>query len=221
MARRVYRKKRSTRRAYRKRGNKMPRKMIKNNNVYITRVTQLEDFTIQSNFAWTHREYQFTLQDLPSYSEFTGLFNQYKISAVKLTFFPQYDSIDSTGSTYSNIAGEGVIAKPVIFTTYTTDDTVLLGSQATAMQVSSAKMVRDTLKPFSIYCKPKIQVEASTSLGFAAVMPSSGWLDTDNYGAKHYGAQIGGRTFAASTASSPNMSYQCFAKYYLQLKNAR
>ena len=41
------------------------------------------------------RVFTFALADLPNYTEFTTLFDQYRINAVKLTFIPRLSSADS------------------------------------------------------------------------------------------------------------------------------
>lgn len=221
MARRVFRKKvaRKIRRRFNKKKTSVPRS-LRNNHTMITRIAQLSDFTVMSNFAWTNNQYNFKLSDLTSYSEFTNLFDQYMISAVKVTFFPQYDANDISNQN-ANAAGVGTIASPIIFTTYTQDPTLHLNTLAQAMQVSSAKMVKNPLKPFSVYAKPKFITETANGILLGGSLGKRGYLDTDYPSIQHYGVEIGGRTYASSAPlGSPNLTYQVFAKFYLQFKQA-
>lgn len=219
MARRKMRtsRRKTTRRSYKK--SSVPR-ALRNNHTMITRVAQLSDFVIPSNYSWAYQTYRFALSDVPSYTEFTNLFDSYKISAVKVTFFPQWSNNDMQNNGGIG-TGVGTMANPIIFTTTADDDTALLSSQASSLQVSKARMVKNVLKPFSIYVRPKFQTEVATTLAFSSGVPKTGWCDTDNYGVTHYGAQIGGRTFYTNSVSTPNVTYQVFAKFYLQFKGAR
>jgi len=41
--------------------------------------------------------FNFSLNDLPNFAEFTALFDQYKIASVELTFYPEYTELVDSG----------------------------------------------------------------------------------------------------------------------------
>lgn len=92
---RSYRKRFSRRGSYR---NKGP-----NRTYYFKRSCQFPNYTIPTPASETLSYYQFKLTDLPDYSDFTSLYDQYQIAAVKMSFIPIVNavqsSISSTGTT--------------------------------------------------------------------------------------------------------------------------
>jgi len=193
---------------------RVPKSIKTNNMLYVKRTAEASSFQITAA-GWYGATYTFRLANLPNYTEFTTLFNQYKISAVRLDFFPEYTGNDLP------LAGSNYMINPLLWTGADTDGTTTIVSQSAAMQNTRMKMVKNVWKPFSIYTRVKFQDEVSndiSGLNYAPAKPTTGWLDTQNFNIQHSGVQIAG-TIPSHT--SP-FAYTCrvFATYYMQFKEA-
>lgn len=211
---------RKIRRISRKRTS-VPR-ALRQNHTYITRMVHYNDFAIPLNGTWTYTSMTFKLSDLVNYTEFTSLFNEYKIAAVKVTFLPRWTNNDVANSVLTG-TGAAFGSNPLIWTMADRDGTTTISSQSNVMQNSRARMVRHPFRPFSVYVRPKVQVEvANDPLGvtYASAMPRMGWLDTQNANIQHSGVQIAGYIpYSASAASGINVTFDVFAKFYMQFKD--
>jgi len=210
--RRATKKKVYKRKTYRKR---RPNNYSSKRITYISRTVEKTSFQLLGS-AWYSQVYSFRLDDLVQYTEFTTLFDQYKIEKVKLTYFPRYSETNAPT----------VVTNAALFTTNTLlwnavsdDGTTLLSTQANALQRMNAKM-RIANKPFTVWVKkPKYQIEVATTLAIASARPSTGFLDCDNYGVVHWGHEIAGYSPAANPAQL--VEWKCYATYYLALKDVR
>jgi len=178
---------------------------------YATR--SVEKAAIQFNGQiWSSRSFTFRLSDLPGYTEFTNLYDQYKIEKVKLHFLPRY-SETVPGSTTSPW-----VTNSLLWNCTSDDGTQRLFTENDALQASAAKM-RVTNDPFTIWVKPKFQVEVSTALAFANAKPDTGFLDCDNFGVVHYGHEIGGYNMGALAGQLSE--WKCYATYYMAFKDMK
>lgn len=177
---------------------------------YATRVCEKTALQL-SGQIWSSRVYTFRLSDLPNYTEFTALYDQYKIEKVKLQFFPRFDTTlpSSTGAGFTNT---------LLYNINSEDGTNRMTTEYDALQAMSAKM-RVTNDPFTIWVKPKFQVEVASSLSFSAAQPSTGWLDCDNFGVQHVGHEIGGYQMAAGAGQTNE--WKCYATYYVAFKDIK
>lgn len=69
-------------------------------NTTVTQITQA------SGNAPTHHNFAFRLQDVPGYTDWTSLYDAYRIRAVKLNFIP----VANTSSSYTPVEGTGTIS---------------------------------------------------------------------------------------------------------------
>lgn len=184
------------------------RRAIKSNLVSIKRKVT---FTQISLNTWQSQQYAFTLAALPSYTEFTNLFEQYRINAVKLTFIPYTDSIEGN-TTSANLF------VPRVYTIIDKDGSPLLSSETAMQQYNDARLIRDPCKAFSIYVrKPCVQFGTANALTVVGGAPKpSPWLDCDNHSVQHWGCGIGG----VVPNAAGNFNYSVVATYYMQFKNA-
>jgi len=199
--------KRRGRSSYRARANYSTKRIT-----YLTRTVEKASFSTLGA-AWYNQVYSFTIGDLPNYTELTNLFDQYKIEKVKLSFFPRYSE---------NIASipVGTIASTntILWNVSSDDGTTLMPTQNNALQCMAAKM-RTGTDPFVVWCKPKFQLEAATSLAIASAKPSTGFIDCDNYSVIHSGHEIAG--YSPAAAPTQVGEWKCYATYYLALKSVR
>lgn len=159
---------------------------------------------VSSTTAATLGAYSFQLSDLPNYTEFTQLFDEYKICAVKVKFMPlQSETNTGTTTNYQMMP---------FFTVIDPDDTTAPADLNTLFQYESLK-AHFPLRPFSRYIKPRMSVGAYSGAfsSYANVKP--GWVDASSPSVQHYGLKIG-------LAATPNVvySWQMILTYYMKFR---
>lgn len=207
------RKRKTTKRTVKKR---MPRMGVTDRSFKIARVCEYTPFTITAaSDAWTSTQYTFRLADLPSFTDFTNLFDQYRLDGVRVTFMPRYQDPSIGGPN----AYSPATATPNIWLQADEDSDSNLTSQLSAMQSERARMIKNPFKPFSVYCRPRFSKEVRVTAGIAGAAPGTGWCDTLNSGVIHYGVTIGGSSpgYTAGATFNP-MVYDVYAKMYLRFK---
>jgi hypothetical protein len=125
--------------------------------------------------------YAFTLGDLDSPSEFTGLFDQYRIECVAFRLMPMQNAIGlTTNSTTTCVT-------PYVIVDY--DDTTALTSAAQARSFESCVIV-----PPGVECvrqfQPRVALAGYTGsfTGYANVAPP--WIDAGSTTVQHYGIKL-------------------------------
>ncbi len=118
----------------------------------------------------------FRLADFPQASgTFGPLCDQYRISEVKVSFFPQM---------IVNYQGASGQLAPPIYTVCDYDDSSVLTAITDIFQYQNAE-IHSPYKPFSMTLKPRVAVPSGT--GFAN-LPAQ-WLDTADQTVQHYGVK--------------------------------
>nr|WAE42873.1 MAG: capsid protein [Cressdnaviricota sp.] len=164
--------------------------------------------SVSANVATT---FTFKLSDVPNAADFTNLFDQYRIVAVKCRFYPQSNSFNAVISGTPNYSG-------MFYYTIDHDDSGTLSSLAAALEYNSCKMT-NVYHPISVFFRPKI---ASTAIdSSAAVQPAliggrSPWLDCDYNNIQHYALKtIWGQSIGLITNMLPVFTY------YMQFKDPK
>lgn len=155
----------------------------------------------------------FSLNALPNSSEFTSLFDQYKIMKVKLRFIPFGDNVNLPISTMTGTSSLMSPGGPLI-TAIDYDDTTAPTSAADLLQYQASR-VTPVPKPLSMTIRPKFAAEiyrSGLATGYGA---RSGWLDTANADVPHYGIKY---WMNSPSALSSSFTYQVWAEVYLALK---
>lgn len=195
---------------------RLTRGVTRSNLVSITRRVVFPEFTLPNN-TWYTTSYAFSLAQLPSYTDFTNLFEQYRINAVKLQFMPTFDSADlnfnpaGTGSVWTRI--------PRMYTIIDRDGNPQLSTENAMIQYGNVRQITSPLKPFSVYIKaPCVQVATANNVTLVGGAPKGKqWIDCDNYNIGHWGCALGG---IAGGTTSGQIIYQVVATFYMQFKNA-
>jgi len=187
-------------------------------NIVIKRMVEFPPFTMSTSaFTWTNANYAFKLVDVPSFGELTGLFDQYRILKVKLTWIPHWKDVPI------NTEFAVGAATPIIFITKSLDGTQNLSTKLEAFQDSSIVRVAEPRKNFSLSLTPNVQFEVQTALTIAGAAPKGNtWLDTENPNVNHYGAAIGGyipQTFGTPLINPNVYTIQC--EYTMEFKNPK
>lgn len=162
--------------------------------------TQLTVATlIDTNFA-----YQFYLSLFPDYTEFTALFDQYRIGPVTVTFTP--------------LGAAEAVLNTVIHTVIDYDDNTTLSTSA--LQEYSTHQMNGLGRMFQRTLQPRA-ANASYSGTFTSFsqMPPSTWIDAASPGVLYYG--IKGQIPATVVVGGPFSVYDVQFTAVIQCRNSR
>lgn len=162
--------------------------------------------------------YQFTLDSLPNYTEFTNLYDMYKINAIKLSFVP-------TASEYINSTTSSVIAQNG-FQRFNSvldyDDTSVPVSENELLQYATLKNTPGT-RPHVRYFKPRILTTVEeivgATLGSSSTAPR--WISCLSPSVEHLGVKIFVPPPVAGSAIGAAITYTVYATYYFQCRNTK
>lgn len=210
----VYRRKKTFKKPYRKRNVYVPRRTMRSNALTCTRKVILGTWGALKSQGWLTNPYQFRLDGISSYSEFQSLFDSYRINAVKLTFTPFWDSSDvtQTSAPYTGL--------PRVYTIIDRNGIPLnsINTEAKILEYSKSRVIKKPQEPFSIYIKyPGVEMSSAGDLASSpAVFKARPWIDTSNATIPHNGCAIGMVCPVGSDTSG--WYYHVVATYYLQFR---
>lgn len=152
------------------------------------------------------------LSVLPNVSEFTSLYDQYRINGIKVTLIPRGNQSDiGTAS--------GTVAQSVgVFSVIDYDDINPLTSLNQAMQYQNLKMTRSH-QIHSRYFKPRILNSVLANAGTGAVANAGstrGWLDVTSDNIPHMGVK-----FVLQQSPNSVQTFDVKIDYFLAFKNVR
>lgn len=162
-----------------------------------------------SAVAFVGQGYQFQLDQLPGYTEFTTLFDQYRIPLIEF----QLISLQSTGS---QVGGGFTPCKLLSVVDY--DDANAPATENDLLQYENVKVV-GCITSHTIKFKPRI----ATALYGGAVFTAFGngaaqWIDVASPSVPHYGIKLG----ITSAGGAGNISnWSIYVKMTIELKSAR
>jgi hypothetical protein len=149
---------------------------------YTVRITTQSSalLTVQAVSA-QNPTYAFTLNDLDSYAEFTGLFDQYRIECVAFRLIPMQNAVGLTTNSTT------VCVTPYVVVDY--DDTSALTTAAQARSFESCVIVppgTECVRQF----QPRVALAGYTGTftGYANVAPP--WIDAGSPGVQHFGIKL-------------------------------
>lgn len=169
------------------------------------------------NTVLQHSEgaYSFKLNDLPGYADFTGLYDRYRIKAVKMTFLPRISQ--------QTVAG-GVVAAtqiaPPIGTCIDYDDANTPTDITTLQQYDSFR-IHHEFKPFKIFIRPRLASALYNGAVFTAYgnAPGKQWIDVASPDVPYYGVKWATTSYSAATTG--NQYWDVLATYYVEFMNPR
>lgn len=141
-------------------------------------LTTISEDTLSTTYGGTY----FYLGQVPGSSEFTALFDQYRIRKIDLHFYPNQQSFtSSTGaSAVTNIPTR-------IVTAFDYDDSVAPSSLNELREYSTAQ-VNTMVERFSRSIKPAVSIMAYEGVGATGYCPKwDQWISTNDPGVPHYG----------------------------------
>lgn len=155
--------------------------------------------------AEVYGAYSFQLSSLANASEYTVLYDMYKISAVKWTLMPRGNSAEA-GTNNNNTKVLSVLDM---------DDDDVPTSVDQLCQYESVKTT-NLSRDHSRYIKPKFArmiYKTSTTTGYGV---GSGWLDCNSTDIPHYGIK-----YCLLRTTSGTVTYDLKVTYYLSFKGVR
>lgn len=133
--------------------------------------------------------YNFKLSDLPNYTEFSALFDFYRIDKVIVKFFPQV----TVGNLGNNLTSTSVLSKvPRIVSVIDYDDSTALTNLNDAYQYQNMKQGLMT-RQHNRVITPKVSTTVyKTAITSGYSVPKTGmWIDCTDADVPHYGLKIG------------------------------
>lgn len=152
----------------------------------------------------TYGAFTFQLNNVPKVTDFTGLFDQYKINAISLTFYPQL-------SQSSSIVAVTSIQNARVFTAIDSNDAAIPTALNDIREYDNCE-VHAATEVFSVYIdKPKF-VDATGAL-------RTGYISTASPGILHYGLKYAVETLNPGSAGT--YVFHVEAVYYMSFKSAK
>lgn len=160
-----------------------------------------------------YREYRLRLADLPQYTEYSNVFDRYKIAAMKLSFTPKFD----------NYGGDVAGTKGTTYVSYIRDmygpPQTLTGAYSSATYNTFAENgkvhTRRADRPFSIYYKPTL---VNTGISGSQKVKAQ-FLPVANDTVFHYGPLV--FFHDANFSGTWNQQYDVWVTYYMTFKGMK
>lgn len=177
--------------------------------------------TASTNGFW--RYLIFTLNDIPSVSDFVNMFDLYKIKAIRINFVPKYDSFggnDTTDTTAPGLTNNwGIQPHVIVDPNSTVSPSGVYGVLNYAGFAENGNVTQHAgNKPFSVYFRPRVM---DTVGGVSATPRISPWIQTSQITLNHRGVHVYMTDFNFSGTAFSNQGYNMFVTYYLQFKNLK
>lgn len=204
---RTYRKKWSKKTTYRRRtrGNKQPVHYFKR---HVDRGTITSDSSGTATTGGLH----FKLEDVPNYSEFTALYDAYKICAVKVNFIPISNvtySPDGTATASWSINYERM------FTAIDCNSSSVGSTIDELRQYRNCKWSKNNVV-HSRFFYPKVQQTVETSIP-SETTGKQPWISTTSASCSYYGLKYA----FEQTNNDNNPRYRVECVYYMKFKAPR
>lgn len=219
--------------------SRKPRRALKRRRMMITRRPRglrTPTFTVKRVFflqAWGPnttsttdfwRYHYVNLTQIPNYQEYTNMFDQYRLSAMKFTFTPNYTGYDGSNTTDTTLPGITNQAVPYITRCYDNRSTITQsGAYATAtyntfLEQGKVTRPKQLVRPISMYNKCTIM---GGFVGGTAVnmWTRAKWLPTTAPAIDHYIGQsfITDSNFTGIFGCTMNVTVTA----YLQFRNQK
>lgn len=161
----------------------------------------------------------FRLSDVPDYTEFTNLFDQFRLNKVVIRIIPMATSV-STGAAYASNVGQSCV---LFHWALDQDDQTLptnSESGVDTMRNRQGYRVRNIYsgggRPITIVFRPHFARTLYNTSTTSAYQPARGWLDNNSSGTPHYGLKC--ITEAVSGGSVQVLFFKIEAKYFFSFK---
>jgi hypothetical protein len=151
----------------------------------------------------TDGAYAFSLGSLPDYTEFTALFDTYRIISVRICFYPLFTDTSAT------------VAYPPIHTVIDYDDNNTLALNI--LNEYDSLQVVQTGQFFERTLTPRIALAAYSGVFTSfSQPPAKSWIDCASPNVTHYGLK-----YAVAISGAANAVWQVTAHYSLEFRESR
>lgn len=159
--------------------------------------------TFQNQFACTHR-----LNQLEVPTDFTNLFDRYKITGVKATFLYQISDAEPGGA--------GILPTIMYATDY--DDDIPPAYSLMRQKQNVKQRILTANRPFSIFYRPRLVTNATASgVSTPGALITKGWVDTTVSNVDHYGLKFSINNMYSTL--SANTQLEIKFTYYISMKD--
>lgn len=172
-------------------------------------------FVVQAGGGTSAGSFVATLSQLPNFTDFTNLYDQYCIKGYKIQLIPRGTNVDNALDPGApSITGMTTLIGSVI--DYT--DSTNLPSFSDATQYESFRWTKGT-RMHSRYIKPSVSKQVYQGLTSAYNPSKNVWIATDNPTVPHYGIKV----IADNTMLSGNAEvvFDIQFTYYVGFKNVK
>lgn len=176
--------------------------------------------TVTTNGFW--RYYTTSLNSIQNNTEFTNLFDQYRIAALKYVFRPRYDSFagnDTTDTTLPGVTNQGRCMLHVVndpYSTVTPSGAYNSGTLNGFFEQGNSVKTYSGNRPVTVYFRPTVLANIG---GQNSQVKRAPFLNVTDVAASHRGFHI----FAQDVNMTGvfGQSWDVYITYYLTLKNQR
>lgn len=178
-------------------------------NKYVRKFIRWEDLGNISGSAASDSfgHFSFRLQDIPNYSEFVALFDNFRIDKVMLLFMP--NATDITTSSTALTAGR-------LITAIDYDDASNWSSINDGLQYESC-LIKEFDQTFTRFLKPCYTVPVNNTAGTTGIKLSNDWVDCGTPDVIWYGVKY----CIPQTTTNQVPSWRVFARFYLSFQQTR
>lgn len=158
------------------------------------------------------------LNTVPNYTEFTALFDYYRIKGVHIKVIYTNNVANTTGA----VGTASAIALPTMQAMFDNDDGNAPVTEGELLQRPGVKLLTmGTNGPLNFYVKPNIATNCLTDAGNQpAALAADSWLDANYPGVYHYGFKHWLTAWTAAPALQQGY-FQFFFTYDLEFKGMR
>lgn len=186
-----------------RRGYKPRRVAIRQPVQYFKRTMFVRAAYASSTVADTLFSRKFSLSDLANYTEFTSLYDQYKIKAIKFTLLPRVTEADVAQ------------AVPTVSTCIDLDDNTAPSSIDDMVQYQNFRMTRGNVA-HTRYWKPAVSSMAwNSGVGTAYTVSKNLWIDVGSSGIPYFGIK------GCIQQSAAVQTFDLKVDFYMAFKNVR
>lgn len=179
---------------------------------YFTRIADAGSI-LSDNANEVYLPMSFSLDQVPAYAEYTNLFDEYKVSAVKVSF------VSTAMTTITQQSGvQPAYTMPLLYTALDYNDASGTYSIQDLREYQTCRYHTLQTKINTRYFKPCFQTLVYEGLG-QGYSPKRGWLNTDDYSVQHYALKVA----LEPTGGALDYHYEIkvMVKYYLAFRNSK
>lgn len=152
---------------------------------------------------------QFRAANVQTFSDFANLYDQYKITGVKVKIIPLSDSATAQSSGFL----------PTLYWARDQDDAIIPATEADLRERQDCKTMRLTA-PKSIYISyPKAMIDVNQTGGSFSDMVKSGWINCNSTTVQHNGLKMYFKNVDLRVSPTTITAFRVESTYYMKFRN--